>query len=134
MVEFDTTNRFKQCLIDSNEDKKSLIAIGGDSNQIEFVYLKQCASESINTPKTNDTEQVDTSAMARQPASTPTLTTSDSQTEHEQSLSSLKIERVESLKISHGFKINCLKYAPTSATLYVSDTTRNLTIYDFNDS
>lgn len=132
MVEFDKTNRFKECLIDSSEDKKSLVAIGGDSNQIEFVYLKKCANESIDTSKTNDTEQVvDSSSTARQQSvSTP----SESQAENEQSLSSLGIERVESLKISHGFKINCLKYAPTSATLYVSDTTRNLTIYDFNDS
>lgn len=108
MVEFESSSR--------RFGEKSLIATGGDSKQIEFIYfLKQQTSS-----------RVDESGTAAAAAS--------SQDNEEAKEPEFGIESVESLKLEHGFKINCLKYASTSATLYVSDTTQNLTSYDFNDS
>ena len=119
MVQFESTNKFKEGLIDSRHSNKSLITTGGDSNQIEFIYLEQKASEEED----NDSKE----------EKTKNKESSDEQQQQQKSLP-FGIEIVESVKLDHGFKINCLKYASTSATLYVSDTTRNLTIYDFNDS
>lgn len=43
----------------------------------------------------------------------------------------LRIDKIDSLKLDHGDKINCLRYS--NGRLYVSDTTKNLTIYDFSN-
>lgn len=106
MVEFELPSKLKTDLavLDQQDlNKKSLIATGGDSKQIEFVYLDVASSEKKDESQAS-------------------------------SLLPLRIERIDSLKLDHGFKINCLKYSPSNAKLYVSDTTQNLTIYDFDQS
>lgn len=123
MAEFESTSKIKSELLvdekqhqDDNEKKsnKSLIATGGDSNQIEFIYLDS----------TNLSEE------------TPDKSSSDNTERDDLEQLPLRIERVDSLKLDHGFKINCLKYSSNNGNkrrLYVSDTTQHLTIYDFNE-
>lgn len=124
MAEFESTSKIKSELLvdekqhqhqDENEKKsnKSLIATGGDSNQIEFIYLDSTnlSEETTDKSSSDNTERDDLEQLP------------------------LRIERVDSLKLDHGFKINCLKYSSNGnkRRLYVSDTTQHLTIYDFNE-
>jgi len=122
MAEFESTSKIKSELLvdekqhqDDNEKKsnKSLIATGGDSNQIEFIYLDSTnlSEETSDKSSSDNTERDDLEQLP------------------------LRIERVDSLKLDHGFKINCLKYSSNGnkRRLYVSDTTQHLTIYDFNE-
>ena len=122
MAEFESTGKIKSELLvdekqhqDENEKKSntSLIATGGDSNQIEFIYLDSTnlSEETTDKSSSDNTERDDLEQLP------------------------LRIERVDSLKLDHGFKINCLKYSSNGnkRRLYVSDTTQHLTIYDFNE-
>lgn len=122
MAEFESTRKIKSELLvdekqhqDENEKKSntSLIATGGDSNQIEFIYLDSTnlSEETSDKSSSDNTERDDLEQLP------------------------LRIERVDSLKLDHGFKINCLKYSSNGnkRRLYVSDTTQHLTIYDFNE-
>lgn len=111
MTAFESIDRLQEDLIDPKHRNsgKRLIITAGDSSQIEFIYLEQEATS-------------DQPATTAAPANVVT------------SGLPMRIERVDSLTIEHGFKINCLRYWSPNATLYVSDTTQDLTIYDFNDS
>lgn len=130
MTEFESTSKIKSELLvdekqhqhqhqDDNEkkpNKSRLIATGGDSNQIEFIYLDSTNLSEETPDKSNNSS-------------------SDNTERDDLEQLPLRIERVDSLKLDHGFKINCLKYSSNGnkRRLYVSDTTQHLTIYDFNE-
>lgn len=135
MVAFESTNKLNEELVSSKKpsENKTLIATAGDSKSIQFIFVD--SNNNNNRSNNNDNNENDEKKKSEK----------EEEKDQTKQSSSLRIETVDSLKLEHGFKINCLRYSGSGSgggggdarnahRLFVSDTTQNLTIYDFNNS